>query len=372
MTAADAKAGTRVLLLTEAEQSFVFEGVPALPTPSLLRGFSAPVKLSGVSLDRLQFLAAHDTDPFIRWESGQQYATQILLREIDTWQPGTEVSMPDGLIAAAAAALLASAKDPAFGAEALSLPSETFLADQMAVANPDAIHAVREAAREAIGTQLAPILQMAYRQLEDDGPYQIDGVSIGRRALRNTCLAYLTVGMPSLGVPLAKTQFDSWRSMTDVLAALSILANTHTPQRRNALERFYDAWHEEDLVLDKWFAIQAMSNPCTPEAARELSAHADFDLRNPNRVRALVASFVGGNPVQFHDASGDGYKFLADTIIALDPRNSQVAARMVAPLGQWRRYDAARQTLMRQELQRILDLPNLSRNTFEMASKSLA
>ena len=365
------RAGTRVLLMTGAEQSFVFEDVAALPTPSLLRGFSAPVKLSGISLDRLQFLAAHDTDPFVRWEAGQQYATHVLLQEVEAWQPGAKVNIPEGVLAAAIATLQGSAEDPAFAAEALMLPSETFLADQMNVANPDAIHAVREAARAAIGGQFTPILQAMYEQLADDGAYQIDGESIGRRALRNTCLAYLAAGVPKHGARVAKTQFDSWRNMTDVLAALSVLSQIDCPQRTSALNAFYNAWHEEDLVLDKWFAIQAMSSLGTPEAVRKLSEHADFDLRNPNRVRALIASFASGNPVRFHDASGKGYRLLADMIMELDPRNPQIAARMVAPLGQWRRYDAGRQALMQQELQRILDLPGVSRNTFEMVSKSL-
>ena len=166
---AEAQPGTRVLLLTEAEQRFVFEDVAGLPTPSLLRGFSAPVKLSGISLERLQFLAAHDSDPFVRWESGQQYTTQALLREIETWRPGAKIEVPDGIVAAAVATLRGAPADPAFAAEALVLPSETFLADQMAVADPDAIHAVREAARAAIGAQLTPILQTAYDQLTDNG-----------------------------------------------------------------------------------------------------------------------------------------------------------------------------------------------------------
>jgi len=366
-----AQPGTRVLMLIGAEQQFAFEAVAALPTPSLLRGFSAPAKLSGISLERLQFLAAHDTDPFVRWESGQQYATHVLLQEIATWQPGAKVNIPEGIVAGAIATLHESSADPAFAAEALMLPGEAFLADQMDMANPDAIHAVREAARAAIGGQLTPILQAMYQQLADDGPYQIDGESIGRRALRNTCLAYLAAGVPKHGAMLAKTQYDSWRNMTDVLAALSVLSHIDCRERTSALRNFYNAWHEDDLVLDKWFAIQAMSKQATPAAVRKLSQHEAFDLRNPNRVRALVSSFAGGNPVGFHDASGEGYRFLADIIIELDPRNPQVAARMVAPLGQWRRYDEGRQALMRQELQRILDAPELSRNTFEMASKSL-
>jgi aminopeptidase N len=367
-----AQAGTRVLLLNAAEQRFVFDDVAAAPTASLLRGFSAPVKLSGVSQDALRFLAAHDTDAFVRWESGQQYATRVLLAQIERWQQGERsLETPDGIIVAAATTLGAGG-DAAFAAEALILPSETFLADQMAVADPDAIHAVREATRAVIGLFLQPIFQATYGQLTDSGPYQVDGASIGRRALRNVCLAYIAAGNARHGATLAKTQFDSWKNMTDVLAALSVLCGIDCPQRAAALNTFYQAWHEDDLVLDKWFAIQAMSNLGTPEAVRALSEHPDFDLRNPNRVRALVSSFAGGNPVRFHDASGEGYRFLADTIIALDPRNGQVAARMVAPLGQWRRVDTARQALMQQELRRILELPGLTRNTFEMVSKSLA
>ena len=160
--------------------------------------------------------------------------------------------------------------------------------------------------------------------------------------------------------------------MTDVLAALAVLAGSTVRSAPARWTTSTSAWHEDDLVLDKWFAIQAMSNLGTPEAVRALSHHADFDLRNPNRVRALVGSFAAGNPVHFHDASGEGYRFLADTIIELDPRNRQVAARMVSPLGQWRRVDAARQALMQQELRRILESAGLTRNTFEMASKSLA
>ena len=224
---AEARAGTRVLLLTDAERSFIFQGVGAAPTPSLLRGFSAPVKLSGMPEDSLRFLAAHDTDAFVRWESGQQYATRALLQQIEPWRRGKALQAPDGLVAAVAAALLGSdtQTDPAFAAEVMSLPSETFLADQMDVADPDAIHAVREAARAAIGVQLAPILQATYQQLSDDGPYEIDGMSMGRRALRNACLGYIAAGDRSLGATLAKSQFDAWRNMTDVLAALSILCN---------------------------------------------------------------------------------------------------------------------------------------------------
>jgi aminopeptidase N len=364
--------GTRVLLASEAESRFVFEDVASPPVPSLLRGFSAPVKLTGVSRDRLRFLAAHDTDPFVRWESGQQYATGVLLEMIPAWRRGETLTVDPALVEAMAATLAAADSDPAFVAETLILPGEAFLADQMPVADIDAIHAVRDTVRAAIGTSLAASFRATYDRLSDRGPYSIDGAAMGRRALRNTCLAYLIAGSDADAVWLAKAQFDAGQNMSDVLAALGALSVVDCPDREAALAAFHAAWRDDALVLDKWFAIQAMSPlPNTLDAVCALSAHPDFDLRNPNRVRALVSSFSGGNQVRFHDASGGGYRFLADMIMQLDPANGQIAARMVSPLGQWRRVDPARQALMQAELRRILALPGLTTNTFEMASKSL-
>jgi len=366
--------GTRVVLATQAETRFVFEDVPSVPTPSLLRGFSAPVKLFGVSPERLRLLAAHDSDPFVRWESGQQYAAVRLLEMAAAWRSGAKLPPVDpGLIEAASATLATADTDPAFAAEALMLPSESFLADAMTIADVDAIHAVRDQARVAIGKAIRPALRATYDRLADPGPYRIEGSAIGGRALRNACLGFLAADGGAEGVALAKAQFDAGHNMTDVLAALAVLATVDCPERLAALNAFYAAWRGDDLVLDKWFAIQATSSlPDTPAAVRALAGHPDFDLRTPNRVRALVGSFTAANPVRFHDASGAGYGFLADTVIALDPLNGQVAARLVSPLGQWRRMDAARQALMRAELDRILAVPSLSKGTYEMASKSRA
>ena len=363
----------RTLLFGDAKQSFVFDDIAEQPTPSLLRGFSAPVKLSGVPLAQLRFLAAHDTDPFVRWESGQQYATHLLLQMATARRQGGTPTLDQGLIDALAVTLRNADADPAFSAEALALPGEAFLADQMAVVDVDAIHAVRDSARAAISQALRDELLATYEQLTDTGSYSIDGAAIGRRSLRNTCLAYLAADGDAAGIARAKTQFDAGQNMTDVLTALAVLSAIDCPERRAALDAFHASWHGDDLVLDKWFAIQAMSPlPDTPNAVRALARHADFDLRNPNRVRALVASFASGNQVRFHDPSGSGYRFLADIIIALDPTNTQVAARMIPPLGQWRRFEPARQALMKQELQRILDAPGLSKGTFEMATRSIA
>jgi len=365
-----AQPGTRVLLADGAETTFTFEDVASPPVPSLLRGFSAPVKLSGVTPERARFLAAHDTDPVVRWDSGQQYATRVLLDLIPAWNRGETLTIDPALIEAMSETLAQADKDPAFVAEAMYLPGEAFLADQMPVADVDAIHAVRDAARMAIGGALADRLRATYDRYTETGPYSIDGAAIGKRSLRNACLSYLSAG----GDPsLAKRQFDSAGNMTDSLAALSVLAGIDCDERTAALATFHAKWRDDPLVLDKWFSIQATSAlPDTVAHVRALAAHADFDLRNPNRIRALVGAFAGANQVRFHDKKGDGYRFLADVVIELDPANPQVAARIVGPLGQWRRMDASRQALMKAGLSRILALPGLSTNTYEMVSKSLA
>jgi aminopeptidase N len=360
---AEATAGTRVLLAKQAANTFAFVDVASPPVPSVLRGFSAPVKLNGVPADRLRFLAAHDTDPFVRWDSGQKFAETVLLEMVAAIQKGQTPVVDPALIEAASAAL---AQEPAFAAEALMLPGEGTLADRMAVVDVDAIFKARQSARQVIASALREKLMQCYERLTQAGPYAIDGASIGKRGLRNVCLWYLN------DADTAKAQFDARQNMTDVLAALSLLASVDGPQRADALARFHDAWKGDALVLDKWFGIQALSDlPATVEAVKALKGHVDFDLRNPNRVRALIGSFAA-NPVHFHRADGAGYALYGDTLIALDPANPQVAARMVSPLGQWRRYDTGRQELMKAQLQRILGLPGLSRNTFEMVSKSLA
>jgi aminopeptidase N len=371
---ATCRMGTRVLPLAEAQQSFVFEDVPAPPVPSLLRGFSAPVKLKNVPIDRLKFLAVHDTEPFARWEAGQQVATKLLLDRISAHQRGESPAPLDPDLVAAMRRILADAdRDPAFAAEALTLPSEAFLADQLAVVDVDATHASRDTVRAALGDALVAEFAAAYRELADAGPYSIDGTAIGRRALRNASLAYLGAANPGTGAALAMAQFEAGQNMTDVLAALTVLIDLERPERTAALARFYELWSNDDLVTDKWFALQARSSlPQTPDRVRELTCHPAFERKNPNRVRALLGTFAQANQLRFHDASGAGYRLLADEVIALDPINPTTAARLVQPLGSWRRHDAARQALMRRELERVLATPDLSKNTYEMVSKSLA
>src|SRR5262245_21835092 len=249
--------GTRVISLGKARQSYRFVDLPAAPVPSLLRSFSAPLKLRGMSLDRHKFLAIHDSEPFARWEAGQQVATRLLLDRIAAHQRGEAPGSLDPDLAAAMRRSLADAdRDPAFAAEAFTLPSEAFLADQLAVVDVDAIHTAREGVRTALGNTLSAEFETAYRQYGDAGPYQIDGISIGRRALRNACLAYLAAADPNRGAALAMAQFDAGRNMTDVQAALTVLADLDCPERAAALTRFYDTWLQDDLVTDKWFALQ--------------------------------------------------------------------------------------------------------------------
>jgi aminopeptidase N len=366
-----APATDRVLMLDQAEQSFTFADVPAPPVPSLLRGFSAPVRLGGLTLDRLRFLAAHDDDPFVRWDSGQQHATRLLLEMAATWRATGTTSTPAALVETAAAALARAEADPAFTAEALALPGESFLADQMAVVDPEAIHAARAIARAAIGAALHDALLGAYERLTEHGPYSIDGDAMGRRALRNACLGLLAAGTPEEGAGLAAAQFAAGGTMTDVLAALAVLSTLDVPQRGEALAAFHARWHGDALVLDKWFALQALSPlPGTLGEVQALLAHPDFDIATPNRVRALIGSFAA-NQVHFHVASGDGYRLVADFIMRLDPLNTQVAARLSGAFSAWRRFDEQRQALIGAELRRILALPGLGKNTFEMVSRTL-
>jgi aminopeptidase N len=371
---AAAQTGTRVVVCDQPRQVFRFVDVAAPPVPSLLRGFSAPVKLSGMPLDRLKFLAIHDSDPVARWDAGQQVATQILLGRVALRQAGKKLPALDpDLIEAMRHNLADAERDRAFAAEALTLPSEATLADAMAVVDVEAVHDVREEARAAIATALGAGLADSYRDLADPGPYRTDGEAIGKRALRNVCLAYLAAGDARQGARLAKAQFDARQNMTDALAALVVLVDIDGPERAEALGAFYRRWEADPLVIDKWFGLQARSAlPGTVAAVRALASHPAYTRANPNRVRALAGAFSQGNQLHFHAASGDGYAFLADEVMALDGPNPALAARLVQPLGQWRRQDSARQALMRAALERILAKPGLSPNTYEMVSKSLA
>ncbi len=366
-------AGTRVLELRREVETFVFTGITEEPVVSLLRGFSAPVKVHMERDDEeLAFLMAHDTDPFSRWDAGQELAVKVLLRLMEAQRSGADLVADPVLVEAFRRSLLDAEADRAFLARLLTLPSEDYVAESLDRIDPAAVHEAHRFLRRALAKALHEPLLETYRSLGESGPYRIDPESVGRRSLRNLCLGYLMQGDDPQAVPLCLDQFHSGTNMTDVLAALSALARSERPEREPALEEFYERWKDDPLVVDKWFAIQASAPlPDALERVRTLTRHPAFNPRNPNKVRALLGAFCQGNPARFHARDGAGYAFLGDWILELDPINPQVAARLVRVLSRWRRYEPRLGELMRAQLERVLAAPDLSRDTYEIASKSL-
>ena len=359
--------GEELVLLTSAEQRVPLGIAGADAIVSLNRGFSAPIILeSDRTRADLAFLSAHDDDPFGRYEAMQQLMLDTL---VDGVTRGSADHAP--VIEAVRQTLSNNALDAAFLGEAVLLPSEAFIGDQMTQVDPEAIHQAREALRRDLGRTLADQWQALYAQHQAQG-FAITPEAKGARRLRNVALNYLAVGRADGAGDMAQAQFDAADNMTDRIAALMALANGDARQRAGALAAFYDRYRDNPLVIDKWFSVQAMSaRDDTLAAVRALYDHPDFTLANPNRVRALVGAFAM-NQRAFHAADGAGYRFLADLLLALDPINPQTAAKLLPPLGRWKRFDAGRQALMRGELERILAAPNLSKDVFEQASKSLA
>jgi aminopeptidase N len=275
------------------------------------------------------------------------------------------------VIRAIGATLKSNALDPAFKAEAILVPSDTLIAERMDVVDPDAIHASREALRKAIGSALAGDLLAAHRSDGVEG-HDLSPRAKGIRRLRTVALGLIAGADEPKAAQLATVQFDAADNMTDRQGALGMLVSTETPERQAALDAFYQRFHGDPLVLDKWFALQAAAQrPDTVDQVLKLAQHPDFTLSNPNRLRSLAGMF-GGNHWAFHSADGRGYAFLADMIIAADKLNPQVAARLVPAFGRWRRFEPKRSEMMRAALERIVAAPGLSKDVFEQASKSLA
>jgi len=353
--------GDEAVVVLEETGEAIFSGVDEPPLMSLNRGFSAPVIVEAEqSVSDLAMLAAHDGDPFARWEATQRLALQILSGDSD----------PVDLVATVKATL-AAGLDPEFTAEATLLPTEAVLGDAAPVVEVDAIHRRRQAARRAIALQLNDELWATYR---DNGSsrYALTPEAKGRRALRNVALGYLLVGGDARAEVAAWAQLTGADNMTDRFAALSGLVNNAPARRDDALAWFYDRHRGNPLIIDKWFGVQATSLlPDTFVRVVALQSHPDYNASNPNRLRALVGAF-GVNQVRFHAANGEGYRFVADEVIAVGRTNPGAAARLATPLTRWRRFDTGRQGLMQAELRRILAEPGLSRDVFEIASKSLS
>ncbi len=360
--------------VTEAEQSFSFENLPQQPVVSLLRGFSAPVSLKiQRSLEELAFLLRHDSDTFSRWEAGQQLASQVIFKLIDDLQNQRPLALDAVVVEAYRSIVNSESSDLSYQALLLTLPEESYLSGQMAVIDVDAIYQARQFVRKTLAAQLQAEFKQLYRQHHRDESGCFTADAVGRRRLKNTCLSYLLSLETAENYQLASQQFASAGNMTDQMAALSVMVNSHHPAKAQALDGFYQQWQQEALVIDKWFALQATSSlPNTFATVQALMQHPAFDMKTPNRVRALVGAFTQANPLHFHAKSGDGYRFLADQVLVLNNLNPQIASRMVTGLAQWRRYDVARQLLMKQQLQRIVDTEDLSKDVYEIASKSLA
>ena len=367
---------TETIEFTQAEQSFTFEGVASetKPLPSLLRDFSAPVKLNyAYSVDDNIFLMQHDSDDFNRWEASQRLAKSLLLEMLDAREKGQALGVEPKVINAYQQVLEDDQLDPALRTEALALPSETDLVEMVENADPEAIHEVRKFLLNSIANGLRLSFESTYENLyaEGQGEYSIDPESIGKRRLKNLCLNYLSqINDPSIHEQIYQ-QFTQSKNMTDTLAGLGILSNIDCPQRQQAFDDFEQKWQHDTLVMDKWFVMQAISTlPDTLDKVKALMEHKLFSMKNPNKVRSLLGAF-SGNSVNFHKADGSGYEFHADRVLELDKLNPQVASRMVRALMNWRHYEAGRSGLMRAQLERIKGVDGLSGDVFEIVSKAL-
>ncbi|WP_250463798.1 aminopeptidase N [Microbulbifer litoralis] len=365
----------KVLALTEAEQTFRFDGLPGAPLPSLLRGFSAPVKVNyGYSTEQLLFLMRSDSDEFNRWDAGQRLAFAALEQLQEDFRAGRELGLQPELADAYRSVLANRELDPALVAEMLALPSAQTLAEHAKTIDAEAIVAARDFARRELAFALKEELQDCYNRLQSDKAYDPNAADIAERSLKNACLAYLCVTEEPELLALAETQFAGAENMTDSAAALAALTN-HAPDNivEPALENFYRRWQGDTQVVELWFGIQSGSaRRGTLEAVHQLMQHPAFELKNPNKVRAVIGAFANRNFTQFHRSDGSGFVFLAEQVIALDRLNPQVAARLVTPLTRWKKYTDDLAQKMRGALQSIMDSGKLSRDLYEVVSKSLA
>lgn len=362
-----------VLQVTEPRQSFQFSGFSDTPVISFLRGFSAPVKLDYQrSLEELAFLASHDSDTFNRWEAGQQLAVSVILDLILDYQAERTLVLKPIMVSAYKTLLTQVWDDLSYLSLLMTLPTEKYLAEQMSVIDVEAIHHTVEFVKQTLATSLQEDFWRLYRDnnREESGNFNND--AIGRRRLKNICLVYLIVLDDTSSYQCAEQQFNAAKNMTDQVAALAVIVNSKHPARQQCLDSFYQRWHEQALVIDKWFTLQAS---CVLDNAFDdiiaLIQHPAFDLTNPNRVRSLIGAFSQANPLHFHAKSGRGYQFLAQQIICLNKINPQIAARLTGALTQWRRFDATQQQLMKQQLEKIINSPNIAKDVYEVVSKSL-
>ena len=370
----------RVLDVKKGTEQFVFEGVDAEPVPSLLRSFSAPVKLHyEYTREQLFFLMVHDSDGFNRWNSSQLLAIDIMDQLQQDLADGVELDIPSILIDAYSGVLESALNEPdidkAMVAHLLSLPVEGFLIERAECAYVDRIHRVREFLANALADRLRESFSKIYLANQSEEEFSADASSVARRTLKNLALSYLVRTADDDWLQSCKVQFESATNMTDQLSALRSLtgsgSETASLLKGDALDDFYRQWKHEPLVVDQWFAMQATNQlPGSLDRVNALLTHEDFNIRNPNKVRSLIGAFCGQNHIGFHDSSGSGYKFLADKVLELDKLNPQIAARLLTPLTRWKNFDEKRTAMMIAELNRIKADTSLSKDVFEVVEKS--
>ncbi|MFZ0237112.1 MAG: aminopeptidase N, partial [Xanthobacteraceae bacterium] len=364
-----------VIELTEANQSFVFGDVPERPAFSLNRGFSAPIKLTvPIKADELRFLAAHDRDPFNRWQAVQTSAMTLLKTNVAIVRSGGAPRFDQGLMEALGAILKDAALEPAFIALTLSPPSEADIAREIGSdVDPDAVYAARRKLRTAIGQEHGAILAEICARMMSPGAYRPDAQSAGRRALKNACLDLLALTESDAAIARAFDQYRSADNMTDRMAALETLAAHNRPERTAAFDDFYTRYAEDPLVIDKWFALQAViPEPTTLDHVRVLTRHPAFSAANPNRIRALIGAFAQANQTQFNRRDGAGYDFVADFALELDAKNPQVAARLMSAFRSWRALEAQRRERAEATLRGVAATSALSPDVHDIVARTLA
>ncbi|HTH35511.1 MAG TPA: aminopeptidase N [Xanthobacteraceae bacterium] len=364
-----------VIEMREASQTFVFGDVAERPIPSVNRGFSAPIKLSlPIEPDDLRFLAAHDPDPFNRWQAVQTLAMSLLIANAAVLRQGGAARDDDGLMAALGAILEVDTLEPAFIALNLAPPGEADIAREIGRdVDPDAVFAARRALRAVIGRKHTAALARTYERMISRGPYSPDAQSAGRRALKNVCLDLLATAADNAAIARAIAQYSGADNMTDRMAALETLAQHDRPERAAVLDDFYQRYADDPLIIDKWLALQAtIPERSTLDRVQKLTVHPAFSMANPNRVRSLIGAFAQANHTQFNRADGLGYEFVADTVLALDPKNPQVAARLMGAFRSWRALEARRRERAEATLRRVAAVTTLSRDVNDIVARTLA
>ena len=365
-----------VLHLKEAEQEFTFDNIPEGSVASILRGFSAPVKLtSDLSRENIRFLMLNDTDGFNRWECGQIYASQMIHEILDAKEKGEDSPIWPEFIETYSGLLeksLSPAEDKAVSARALTLPELTVLAQARKLVDPSMIQAVLDDITLTLATTHKDVLQQIYKENRTSDVFDNTPQAHAKRRLQNKALSLLGAIQDEDAIELARIHYLSANNMTDRVAALATLSHMNKTARQDLFDDYYDRFKDYELVVNKWFGLQAMAGrDDVIDHVVKLRGHDEFTLKNPNRVRALYSSFAMMNPAYFHDASGRGYEFLTDAIIELNEINPQIAARLLTPLRDWKKYTLDRQEKIKAQLKRIADLPDISDNVFEIVSKTL-